>query len=149
MIRWTRRSLMALAVVALPLVGTPTLASAETVLRVIPHADLKNLDPIWTTAYMSRNYGYMVYDTLFAMDSRASMDRLGLCPLSLLTLALFCSSSSCSLSCRSNRSTVSGVLCNVDDGAASAASPITSSSVGRGEEARGCASMATARNHSG
>jgi len=38
------------------------------VLRVIPHADLKNIDPIWTTAYISRNHGYMVYDTLFAMD---------------------------------------------------------------------------------
>ena len=43
-------------------------ALAETVLRVIPHADLKNLDPIWTTAYISRNHGYMIYDTLFAMD---------------------------------------------------------------------------------
>lgn len=68
MIRWTRRSLMALAVVALPLVGTPTLANAETVLRVIPHADLKNLDPIWTTAYITRNHAYLIYDTLFAMD---------------------------------------------------------------------------------
>ena len=26
---------------------------AEKVLRVAPHADLKNLDPIWTTAYLS------------------------------------------------------------------------------------------------
>jgi peptide/nickel transport system substrate-binding protein len=43
-------------------------AAAESVLRVIPHADLKNLDPIWTTAYISRNHGYLVYDTLFAMD---------------------------------------------------------------------------------
>ncbi len=43
-------------------------AFSETVLRVIPHADLKNLDPIWTTAYISRNHGYMIYDTLFAMD---------------------------------------------------------------------------------
>ncbi len=46
---------------------SPT-ANAESVLRVIPHADLKNLDPIWTTAYISRNHGYMIYDTLFAMD---------------------------------------------------------------------------------
>ncbi len=43
-------------------------ASAETVLRIVPHADLKNIDPIWTTAYITRNHGYMVYDTLFAMD---------------------------------------------------------------------------------
>ena len=43
--------------------------SAESTLRVVMHSDLKIVDPIWTTAYMSRNYGYMVYDTLFALDS--------------------------------------------------------------------------------
>lgn len=37
-------------------------------LRFIPHADLKILDPIWTTAYITRNHGYMIYDTLFAVD---------------------------------------------------------------------------------
>ncbi len=45
-------------------------ASAEKVLRVVPHADLKNVDPIWTTAYITRNHGYMVYDTLFAVDEK-------------------------------------------------------------------------------
>ena len=43
-------------------------AQAESVLRAKVHADLKNHDPIWTTAYITRNHGYMVYDTLFAMD---------------------------------------------------------------------------------
>ncbi|MGE0723236.1 MAG: ABC transporter substrate-binding protein [Alphaproteobacteria bacterium] len=43
---------------------------AESVLRVVMHSDLKIVDPIWTTAYISRNYGYMVYDTLFAMDEK-------------------------------------------------------------------------------
>ncbi len=38
-------------------------------LRFVPHADLKILDPIWTTAYITRNHGYMVYDTLFALDA--------------------------------------------------------------------------------
>ena len=63
------RALMA-AALAVPLAfgSIPSNAQAETVLRVIPHADLKNLDPIWTTAYISRNHGYMIYDTLFAMD---------------------------------------------------------------------------------
>jgi len=63
------RALMA-AALAVPLAfgSIPSSAHAETVLRVIPHADLKNLDPIWTTAYISRNHGYMIYDTLFAMD---------------------------------------------------------------------------------
>ena len=44
-------------------------AAAQTVLRAKVHADLKNTDPIWTTAYITRNFGYMVYDTLFAMDA--------------------------------------------------------------------------------
>ena len=43
-------------------------ASAQSVLRVVPHADLQNLDPIWTTAYITRNHGYLIYDTLYAMD---------------------------------------------------------------------------------
>ncbi len=70
MIKWTRRQLLAAAAIALPVMfgGMTGQASAETVLRVIPHADLKNLDPIWTTAYISRNHGYLIYDTLFAMD---------------------------------------------------------------------------------
>ena len=43
-------------------------AQAGSVLKIVPHADLKNTDPIWTTAYITRNHGYMIYDTLFAMD---------------------------------------------------------------------------------
>jgi peptide/nickel transport system substrate-binding protein len=43
-------------------------AATKSLLRIIPHADLKVIDPIWTTGYISRNHGYMVYDTLFAMD---------------------------------------------------------------------------------
>lgn len=42
--------------------------SAET-LRVVMHSALRVLDPIMTTAYMSRNHGYMIYDTLFALDA--------------------------------------------------------------------------------
>ena len=38
-------------------------------LKIIPHADLKNIDPIWTTAYITRNHGYMIYDTLFSLDA--------------------------------------------------------------------------------
>ncbi len=46
--------------------GTPV--SADT-LRVVMHSALRVLDPIMTTAYMSRNHGYMIYDTLFALDA--------------------------------------------------------------------------------
>jgi peptide/nickel transport system substrate-binding protein len=45
-------------------------AAAETVLRAVMHSDLKIADPIWTTAYISRNHGYMIYDTLLAMDAQ-------------------------------------------------------------------------------
>jgi peptide/nickel transport system substrate-binding protein len=44
-------------------------ASAETVLRVSLHSDLKIVDPIWTTALISTHYGNMVYDTLFSVDA--------------------------------------------------------------------------------
>ncbi|MSP95629.1 MAG: ABC transporter substrate-binding protein [Betaproteobacteria bacterium] len=42
----------------------------DTVLRIVPHSNLAILDPIWTTAYMSRNHGYMIYDTLFGTDEK-------------------------------------------------------------------------------
>jgi peptide/nickel transport system substrate-binding protein len=38
-------------------------------LRAVMHSDVKIVDPIWTTAYITRNHGYMIYDTLFAMDA--------------------------------------------------------------------------------
>ena len=44
-------------------------AWADTTLKVIPQASLRVLDPIWTTAYLTRNHGYLVYDTLFALDA--------------------------------------------------------------------------------
>ena len=37
-------------------------------LRFIAEANLKVFDPIWTTAYITRNHGYLVYDTLFGID---------------------------------------------------------------------------------
>lgn len=43
-------------------------ARAETTLKVIPQASLRVLDPIWTTGYITRNHGYLVYDTLFSLD---------------------------------------------------------------------------------
>jgi len=71
MFKWTRRKTLAAIAMAIPLSFGSMAATevmAESVLRVIPHGDLKNLDPIWTTAYISRNHGYLIYDTLFAMD---------------------------------------------------------------------------------
>jgi peptide/nickel transport system substrate-binding protein len=48
--------------------GRANAADAKT-LRFIAQSDLRVLDPIWTTAYITRNHGYMVFDTLFALDA--------------------------------------------------------------------------------
>src|SRR5580704_17724144 len=66
--RLTRFSAGALALVT-ALAMAPTLAFAQITLRVVNHSDLKVIDPIWTTAYIVRNHGYMIYDTLFALDA--------------------------------------------------------------------------------
>ncbi|MEO3472117.1 ABC transporter substrate-binding protein [Roseomonas sp. CAU 1739] len=44
-------------------------AQSATTLRFTPQQDLVTLDPVTTTAYVSRNHGYMVFDTLYGMDS--------------------------------------------------------------------------------
>jgi len=45
-------------------------AQASRVLKFIPQADLTVLDPMWTTAYVTRNHGFMVFDTLFGQDGQ-------------------------------------------------------------------------------
>jgi peptide/nickel transport system substrate-binding protein len=77
MVKLTRRAASWLlgSVVAVPLIGAgvqPAGAQEDT-LRVVMHSDLKIVDPIWTTAYISRNYGYLVYDTLFALDEELNV----------------------------------------------------------------------------
>jgi len=61
---------MLLAAVAL---ATAATAHAETTLRVVMLSDLKILDPIWTTAYIVRDHGYMIYDTLLAVDDKLAI----------------------------------------------------------------------------
>ncbi|MDB5376652.1 MAG: putative peptide transporter periplasmic-binding protein y4tO [Rubritepida sp.] len=66
-----RRSLLAAtgAAIASPL-GAPSAVRAQsaTTLKFTPQQDLITLDPVTTTAYISRNHGYMVFDTLYGMD---------------------------------------------------------------------------------
>lgn len=38
-------------------------------LRFVPQANLTSLDPVWTTAAVTRNFGLLVYDTLYGIDS--------------------------------------------------------------------------------
>ncbi len=64
------RRLVIASVAALATAVLPVVASAETVLKAVMESDVKVLDPIWSGAYITRNYGYMVYDVLFAIDEK-------------------------------------------------------------------------------
>src|SRR6266568_6228910 len=62
-------SKLALSVVALSTaLISPVLAAGKTITAVM-HSDLRIIDPIFTTAYITRDHGYMVYDTLITTDS--------------------------------------------------------------------------------
>jgi peptide/nickel transport system substrate-binding protein len=69
-----RRKLLA-GSAALAAIGTTGLArpaiaqgGSAKVLRFVPQANLANPDPVWTTATVAINHGYMVWDTLYGID---------------------------------------------------------------------------------
>ncbi len=64
-----RRTLLTSA--AASLLAAPAIAQRASVLRFIPQSNLVSLDPIWTTATVTANHGYYVYDTLYAMDGKS------------------------------------------------------------------------------
>ncbi len=69
-----RRTFIATAFAAATLLGGALPAAAQNnVMRFVPHANLTVLDPIWTTAYVTRNHGYMIYDTLFAVSQKGEI----------------------------------------------------------------------------
>src|SRR3984957_10324093 len=63
-----KRSAVASAVALAALLPQPSLAAGKTITAVM-HSDLRVIDPGMTTAYITRDHGYMVYDTLLATDS--------------------------------------------------------------------------------
>jgi len=67
MIDW--RKAAAVAALIWGATAAPASVQAQTTLRMVSHADIKILDPVWTTALITRNFGYMVYDVLFAKDA--------------------------------------------------------------------------------
>ncbi|RAH97290.1 ABC transporter substrate-binding protein [Acuticoccus sediminis] len=62
------RSTLAAMLLAAGATMSVTAAQAQSVLRVVPYADLRNLDPVWTTAMITQHHAYMIYDTLFSYD---------------------------------------------------------------------------------
>jgi peptide/nickel transport system substrate-binding protein len=63
-----RRDFIAAAAATL---AAPAIARAQSKqeLVFVPQADLSVLDPIWTTTYQTRDHGFLVFDTLFGVDS--------------------------------------------------------------------------------
>lgn len=71
----TRRDLLAAggaAAALLSLSPRPGRAQAARprTLKAVVHADLKIVDPVWTTAYITQRHAYLVYDTLYSVDSK-------------------------------------------------------------------------------
>jgi peptide/nickel transport system substrate-binding protein len=66
-----RRTFLAASAASLAL---PSIARAQgsRVLKFIPQSDVTVLDPIWTTAYVTRNHGFMIFDTLYGVDNQYS-----------------------------------------------------------------------------
>jgi peptide/nickel transport system substrate-binding protein len=60
------RSVVTALAIVFALAAVP--ASAKTITAVM-HSDLRVIDPGFTTAYITRDHGYMIYDTLLAEDS--------------------------------------------------------------------------------
>jgi peptide/nickel transport system substrate-binding protein len=53
------------------LLASPAIAGEKPqILRFVPPADLASLDPIWTTNYQTLYHGFLVFDTLFGVDSQ-------------------------------------------------------------------------------
>src|SRR3954447_11121461 len=71
--RWKSRKVTSSVVRVLALsaaLALPSLADAKTkTITAVMHSDLRIIDPGFTTAYITRDHGYMVYDTLLATDS--------------------------------------------------------------------------------
>lgn len=67
MIRSRLAAFASAAAVAAMMAGA---AQAQTTVKLIPQADLKSFDPVWNTAAITLNHAFMVFDTLFGLDSK-------------------------------------------------------------------------------
>src|SRR5467141_3630947 len=71
-LRWKRPTIassVGLSVLALSVALTSQAMAAGKTITAVMHSDLRVIDPGFTTAYITRDHGYMVYDTLLATDS--------------------------------------------------------------------------------
>jgi peptide/nickel transport system substrate-binding protein len=59
----------ALSALAFAAMAVPAAYGAGKTITAVMHSDLRIIDPLFTTAYITRDHGYMVYDTLLATDA--------------------------------------------------------------------------------
>src|SRR5688572_4736882 len=64
------RRLLPLLAGAAAIAALSSTADAQSVLKVVPIADLKIIDPIWTSTSITLNHANMIYDTLFALNAK-------------------------------------------------------------------------------
>ncbi len=64
-----RRPLLGAAIAAVAAPAAHTQAQSARTLRFVPQTDVTVLDPLWSTAFVSRNHAYLVYDTLYGLDA--------------------------------------------------------------------------------
>ena len=57
---------------ALLTLGPPAFAQGEKTVRAVMHAEVKWVDPHWTTANITQQHAYMIYETLFALDAKGN-----------------------------------------------------------------------------
>ena len=68
--RWKRPTIAAaLSVLALSVAPMSQAMAAGKTITAVMHSDLRIIDPGFTTAYITRDHGYMIFDTLLATDS--------------------------------------------------------------------------------
>ncbi len=65
-----RNFVAATAAATLPTRFAIAQSNRERVLRFVPHANLTLLDPIFTTATVTVNHGWAIYDALFGIDNQ-------------------------------------------------------------------------------
>ena len=58
---------------ALPAPALAQGGAAARTLRVVPQANLTSLDPVWTTAVVTRNHAFMTYDQICAQNAKGEV----------------------------------------------------------------------------
>jgi peptide/nickel transport system substrate-binding protein len=67
-----RRTLLQSTLAGAAALAAPAIVRAQgkSLLKFIPQSDLASTDPVWTTADVTRNHAFLVYDTLYGLDAK-------------------------------------------------------------------------------